>query len=306
MSMDEVSFESFCSRFATEKDCVQALYQAKWPNGFCCPRCRHPYAYVISTRRLPLYECQACRSQTSLISGTVMEGSRTPLRLWFQAIYLHARPVGINALQLSRIIGVTYKTAWLICHKIRHAMSLAERDQLLSGIVSLSDAVYSDRPVASLEWHKQEQPLIIGASSEETGKVVRIKIKKQNKVPLTSRYDSPDQEIFIRENVEPTALVRRIVKRRIGRHRDLALVRLCLEAASYLGQTFHGIGPKHLQVYLDQYCYIWNRRKQAAFLELLQFCAITRKITYPKLTGSTPVRSSRPKRHYGVASTLVG
>ncbi|WP_082034282.1 transposase [Cohnella kolymensis] len=306
MSVDAVSFESFCSRFATEKDCVLALYQAKWPNGFCCPRCRHPYAYVISTRRLPLYECQACKSQTSLISGTLMEGSRTQLRLWFQAIYLHTRPAGINALQLSRIIGVTYKTAWLICHKIRHAMSLTERDQLLSGIVSLSDAVYCDRPVPSLEWHKQEQPLIIGASGEPTGKVVRIKIKKQNKVPLKNRYDCPDQEIFIRENIDPTAQVRRIVKRRIGRQRNLALVRLCLDAESFLGHTFRGIGPKHLQVYLDQYCYIWNRHKQAVFSELLQACATTRTITYPQLTGSTLIRSSRPKRQYKVGSSLAG
>lgn len=303
--MDAVTFESFCSRFEKEEDCVQALFGAKWPNGFRCSRCDHPYAYVISTRRLPLYECQACRAQTSLISGTVMEGSRTPLRLWFQAIYLHARPAGINALQLSRIIGVTYKTAWLICHKIRHAMSLRECDQLLSGVVTLSDAVYCARYVPSLDWHRQEQPLIIGASSEETGEFVRIKIKKQSKEPLENRYDCPDQEVFIRESVHTTATVKRIVKRRIGRHRNLALVRLCLEAERFLGQTFRGIGPKHLQVYLDQFCYMWNRRKQTVCTELLRDCSITPAITYSKLTASTTLRSYRPKRQHSVASSLV-
>lgn len=126
-------------RFPTEASCVPVLFSYKWPHGFRCPNCRHPHAYVIRTRRLPLYECGSCRHQTSLTAGTIFEGSRTSLRKWIAAIWLVANPKeGINAVRLRSIIDVTYKTAWAMLHKIRTAISCADEG---SGLKSMCMAL---------------------------------------------------------------------------------------------------------------------------------------------------------------------
>jgi hypothetical protein len=219
------------------------------------------------------------------MAGTVLEGSRTPLRLWFRAIFLHERPEGVNALQLSGMLGVTYKTAWLICHKIRHGMSHHDSQELLTGLVRVSDAKLFNRMTASLAWQTPEQSVIVGSSENDQGEIQRIKMKKQNKQALHSRYASPATETFISENVHPDAVAGTIVTRRYGSIRNPAHVRIAREAEWTMARMFRGIGPKHLQAYLDQFCYVWNRRKQAVFEELLRICATTATITYPALTG---------------------
>ncbi|MFC5700047.1 transposase [Cohnella faecalis] len=75
--LDHSTFESFCHQYSSEQACAEALFHARWPDGFRCPTCRHPHYYLTRTRRLPLYECRSCRVQTSVIAGTIMEGSST-------------------------------------------------------------------------------------------------------------------------------------------------------------------------------------------------------------------------------------
>lgn len=279
-----ISLELFTSRFETEEECVHALFQIRWPEGFRCPRCQHPRAYLISSRRLPLFQCQACQKQTSLIAGTVMEGSRTPLRLWFRAILLHSQPDGINAQQLSNTIGVTYKTAWLICHKLRHCMSQINSSELLNGLVRISEAVYCKRPVPFLvDWHKQEQPLLVGASENDHGQLVHLKMEQQDKNLFHHRHQPVRADSFIRKHVAPAAAPEVIVTRRYGRNRNSMLLDIAREAEWWLGRLFQGIGPKHLQSYLDQFCYMFNRSSRPLFGELLHHCANMRTITYPNL-----------------------
>lgn len=278
-----LSFEAFSNYYDKEETCVRALFEMRWPNGFRCPRCQHPDAYVITTRRLPLFECQGCRTQTSLIAGTVMEGSRISLRRWFQAIYLHAQPEGVNALQLARIIGVTYKTAWLICHKLRHAMTQTESEELLSGLVHITEAVYAKRYVPHLSWHKQEQPLLIGGVEDDNGNIFKIKIEKQQKESINDPYTPYPVERFIERYVERKSAARAIVTRRIKRNRNWTLIHLALQVEQWLAFLFGGIGSKHLQTYLNHYCYIFNRGKKSLLKSLFQSCVQSRTITYPQL-----------------------
>jgi transposase-like protein len=294
--------EPLSTLYATEECCSRALFAAKWPDGFRCPRCDHSHTYCITTRRLPLFECRACGAQTSLIAGTIIEGSRTPLHSWFQAIFLHARPEGINALQLSRFIGVTYKTAWLICHKIRHAMQCKESQEFLTGLVRITDATLFTRTMASSAWHNQEQSVLMGSSENEQGQIFRIKIKKQNKQPLRNRYESPPVEPFISEHVSAQATQQAIVTRHYFGNRNHALLGIVREAQWELARKFRGIGTKHLQVYLDQFCYVWNRRKQVIFDDVLGLCAQTRTITYTALIGNLAVGSNRLWTHTGLAT----
>jgi len=306
------NFDDFCSRFAHEEDCVRALFRARWPDGFRCPRCGHAHAYTITTRRLPLYECRSCRTQTSLIAGTVFEGSRTPLRLWFQAMFLHVSPKTVNAKQLSELLHVTYKTAWLMLHKLRHAMSRAQASEFLCGIVRISEAIYC--PETAMRWKANEQPILIGSSENECGEITRIKMEKHAAstaaVPerprwLPRRVEPPEASGFIRRHVDPASAGNVVVTGFLGKQRNRVLLRIVYEMEQHLAWVFRGIGPKHLQAYMDQYSYTWNRKGQPMFAELLGWCASTRTVTYPALTG-TASRSVHRKRLRAWASGTAG
>jgi len=272
----------------TERECAFALFRAKWPNGFRCYRCNHHECYVITTRKLPLYQCTKCDSQNSLISGTVLQGTRTPLTSWFRAIQLHASPAGVNALQLSKIISVTYKTAWLLAHKIRHAMSQTEAKQLLTGLVKLTTVIYCRQNYGEYtlkNWHPREQSLLVGGSQSQSGWFDRIKIKICDKQALYRKKEMQNPSSFIVENVAAKARGTVAVASIQMRNRDIRLEKIPNLAQRRLADLFGGIGPKHLQVYLDQFCYAWNRMGTAMFGGLLRHCAQTRTFTYRQLVG---------------------
>ena len=104
--------------------CHSHLFTMKWPEGFRCAKCGHDQFYETKTRKLKLYECRQCGYQATVIVGTVMEKTHIDLTKWFWAVYLVAHDKrGISAIMLSEDLEVSYKTAWLILHKIRNAMS---------------------------------------------------------------------------------------------------------------------------------------------------------------------------------------
>lgn len=292
----DMTFESFCSLVQTEDDCIELLFKVKWPDGFRCPVCSHPHCHVISTRRLPLYECLKCHTQTSLISDTIFRHSRTPLRLWFLAIFLHTRWNGINALQLAETIHVTYKTAWLICHKIRFAMSRTDGEVLLDGIVRVTDALLYRRIIPPSNWREIEQPVIVGSTEDDNEEITHVKIRISPRSLRETRHSSPDTSEFIRQNVSPAAIPETIVTKRHGKVRNPELIYFCRQAEMWMAFTFRGVSLKHLQVYLDHYCYIENRRGASVYSELLRDCLCQRGIDYPTLVGIKGKRSSRPIR----------
>ena len=112
------TLQEFQARFPNEEACWEALRQARWPEGFVCPRCGHSTSSWISTRRLE--QCCRCRYQCSATAGTVFHRTRIPLLSWFWAIFFLARhKKGISALQLQRDTGLgSYQTAWTLLHKL--------------------------------------------------------------------------------------------------------------------------------------------------------------------------------------------
>jgi transposase-like protein len=283
---ETVTFEQFCRQYDNEENCINTLFNTRWPDGFRCPRCSHQYFYLITSRRLPLYECSSCHAQTSLIAGTIMEGSRTPLRLWFQAIFLHSQPEGISATHLTSVIGTTYKTAWLICHKIRHAISHADSDELLSGLVRVNWGNYGNPYNPTIFRHHQEHPLLVGASLDLNGKFTHLKIKKvQDQHLQDSHVTLYASHAFKSQHVNPEAAEVIVVNQKFSINRCRPLIAICSQAAYWINDTFKGIGPKHLQSYLDQYCYGYNMsfKSNDLFISLLQHCAITPVLTYPLL-----------------------
>ncbi len=267
---DESAFkqeeEAFRNRFKSEEDCMQFIYQAKWPDGFSCPRCGHRQAYVIRSRRLPLYECRSCRHQTSLIAGTVMEGSRTSLCKWFLAFHLVANTEqGTNAVQLSSFLQVTYKTAWAILHKIRQALSQADNANPLTGVVKGGTAFHRPfRSAASvLGLYPEQRPVFVVASLDKGAVPQQVKIKTVRPEDMEDgRIYRSAGEHFIKEHVSPDALDVDIETRRYHYQRVPFLRNYLRKARAWTNRVFNGIGPKYLQHYLDEFCFRLNLQLQ--------------------------------------------
>ena len=133
------SLVDFQRRFPDEASCAAWLFEARWPTGFRCPACDHDKGWPHGGKAFT-YECAACGRQTSVTAGTIMHGSKLPLTVWFWAAYLMAtHSNGISALQLQRLLALgSYKSAWLLCAKLRRAMVAPSR-ALLAGIAEIDE-----------------------------------------------------------------------------------------------------------------------------------------------------------------------
>ena len=147
MSINLVQFQQglsmveFMQQYGTEAKAYRALYRARWPHGFRCPVCDDRRRSRFRRGRQVYYQCRSCRHQTTLLSGTIFEATKLPLRTWLLAIHLlTATKTNMAALELKRHLGVDYKAAWRIKHKVMQAMAMREAPRQLSGFVQIDDA----------------------------------------------------------------------------------------------------------------------------------------------------------------------
>ena len=134
--LSEAAFEEL---YGTEDKCRAVVMASRWPNGFACPACGGRAYSEVTTRRL--FQCSACRLQTSLTAGTIFAATHLPLRLWFRAMYhLTQSKQGISSVELGRRLGVKQFTAWKIKHKLAQVMMERDATKQLSGRVELDDA----------------------------------------------------------------------------------------------------------------------------------------------------------------------
>ncbi len=147
MAMNRIQFQpglcmsEFFQRYGTQAQCEAALEKARWPEGFRCPRCGGTAHCVLRGGSRKLYQCNGCHHQSSLTAGTVLQGTKLGLTVWFLAIYLLSQAkTGLSALALKRHLGVSYPTAWLIHHKLMQAMAEREERYVLEGQVQVDDA----------------------------------------------------------------------------------------------------------------------------------------------------------------------
>src|SRR5487761_144414 len=133
-----LTVQQFQSQFSSEEQCLQYLSAHRWPQGFVCPRCGGGSRGYMRAKRV--HECRACGYQCSVTAGTIFHKTRVPLTGWFWAIYRMSQDKkGISALQLSKEIGVSYPTAWLMQHKIRKAMADRDQGYQLAGLVEVDE-----------------------------------------------------------------------------------------------------------------------------------------------------------------------
>ena len=147
MTMNRVQFQpglsmsKFLDRYGSEDKCEAALVAARWPQGFACPDCGSGAHSTFLREARRYWQCGACRHQCSVISGTIFEATKLPLTRWFVAMHLLTQSKNnVSALELKRHLGVCYKSAWLMKHKLMEVMRQREDSRVLDGRVEIDDA----------------------------------------------------------------------------------------------------------------------------------------------------------------------
>jgi len=254
----------FEERFASEDDCRAFWVRARWNGCVTCQACGASKVWPL--RGGELYECAQCSHQTSLTSGTLLAGTRKPFKAWFRAIFeISVHRHGISAKDLQRIMGFgSYKTAWTWLHKLRRALVRPGREPL-SAIVQLDEGLVGGKG-------SEKSMVLVGA---EPGGRVRLAHAENNDEETLKRF--ADTQVAATAAVTTDGLASYNV-RSLGQRphektvqtpeqkRESDAVQHCHWAISNLKRwllgTHHGaVSGKHLQAYLDEFAFRYNRRK---------------------------------------------
>jgi len=209
MAMNRVQFQrslslpEFMKQYGTDSQCERAMARSRWPEGFVCPKCGAQQASRFRRGRQTVWQCCRCRVQTSVTSGTPLADTKLPLRLWWLAIYLTTQAKnGISALELSRQLGVCYRTAWRIKHKLMAVMAYREIDRVLHGVVQVDDAYLGGERsgVANGQQWKNKVPFIAAVATHE-GRPMCIRL---DPVP---RFNRETLKAWAHRALAPDALV---------------------------------------------------------------------------------------------------
>jgi transposase-like protein len=291
-------------RFCTEDACIEYLAALRWPVGRVCPRCAGADGWSIRRTR---WLCGHCRYEMSVTAGTIFQDSHVPLTIWFRAMWqITSQKNGMSALGLQRVLGLgSYKTAWAMLHKLRRAMVRPGRDRL-DGVVEVDEAYWGGEETGVIGRGAEEKALIIVAAEEDGKGIGRIRLRV---IPDAS---SLSLHGFIQEAIAPGSTVRtdgwrgyfgldgyvhdRQVQSRQEEgehllprvHRVIALLKRWL-----LGTHQGAIGQEHLDAYLDEFTFRFNRRKSKSrgklFYRLAQQAVLVGPAPYATLVKPQPV-----------------
>lgn len=318
------SLIEFQDSFRDEAACIRYLVKLRWPDGFVCLACGSIDAVLLKNR--PAWQCRKCRRQTSLTAGTLMANTKLPIRTWFWAAYLmttHSN--GLSALQLSQQLGLNYRTAWLLEAKLRQAMVNPDRS-LLTGMVEVDQTEIPFRekdPPDDVGGH-EGMITVVGAVEvvdRRTGETPRwqpgrkLISTKPRRIRLQVIPDNTAAtlEAFVRANVARGSIVLtdshgsynglpglgyRHYPYLIGPmaahivlpwiHRGFSLLKRW-----GLG-VYHGLRRKHVQDYLDEYSFRFNRRRwrMVSFDKLLGLTAAHVPVAYHQHTETEPRKTA--------------
>jgi transposase-like protein len=307
------NFEEFLDWFSAEEDCAAYLEWIRWPAGFVCPKCGGTKAWRTDRG---LWHCQGCQRQSSVTVGTVFEDSRKPLRLWFHVMWLMmAQKTGLSARNLCDTYGFgSYQTAWGWLQKLRSVMIRSGRERLV-GRVEVDEAYVGGQREGTRGRGAEGKTLVLVAVEGETKKKLgRVRFR------CVEAINRDTVESFVRDYVEPGAIVvtdglsvfdklgvagfdhRTHILSTDGEaaRKQLDHVHLVISLLKrWLGGTHHGaVAPSHLQAYLDEFSFRFNRRlsqyRGKLFHRLMQQAVTTRPpgvkamyVSKPQHVGAT-------------------
>ncbi len=257
----------------TEQEAQQYLEKLRWPNGPRCPFCKLHQVTKLNGKRQGFYQCNRCRQQFTVRTGTVFERSHIPLHKWLQAVHLIcASKKGMSSLQLSRMLGITYKSAWFLAHRIRHAMS--RPGGLLTGIIEVDETYVGG---------KQHNAQRGRSTQKKTPVMALIQRDGQARTRVINSVSSRSLRKVIREHVDIEAVImtddflsyrhlddefadhHAVVHSKKEYARGPVHVNNCESFFALLKRgimgSFHHVSREHLHRYADEFAFRWNYRK---------------------------------------------
>jgi len=299
-----MSLNQFLAKYGTEQQCEAALEEIRWPQGFRCPKCASKEHYHYRRQgRVKIFQCRNCRSQTTLMEGTIFHSTKLPLTLWFQAMYFFSQNKNnVSILELKRLVGISYPTAWRMKHKLMQVMYERESTTRLSGRVEIDDAYLGgENPggkagrgsenkvpfIAAVQTNKQNHPLyaIFSQVKAFTGEEVAAWASRS----LVSSATVVSDGLWCFRSVKEIGCSQQ--REVVGKGRKSTDMECFNWVNTILGNlktaisgTYHAFNfEKYAYRYLGEYQYRFNRRFDLASL-------LPRLITAAVHTGKRPER----------------
>lgn len=303
--------------FQSEGKCREYLEELRWPHGVECPRCGYKKTSEIKKRNQ--YECVSCEYQFSVKAGTILNDSHLPLWKWFLATYLICESKkGISSKQLERTLGISYKTAWFLSHRIREAMGDVEQP-LLKGIIEIDETLIGGKIQGKGKGYRDNKAVVIGAV-ERDGQV-RLKV-----IPNVRKHHIEDfvnntaadetdyiytDELRSYNDIGDENTKHETVEHSVGEyvrgdvHTNTIEGVWSLLKRSVVG-SYHQVSLKHLPAYLDEIEFRYNNRENPfLFRDTLLIILGSDPLTYKQLTGKKgklrpgrdPIKPMDPEGH---------
>lgn len=289
------------ARFDCDSKCRAYLEYLRWGEAPTCPKCGNTDVARVGGRESVL-RCRECQQQFTVTVGTVFHDSHLPLTKWFMTVYLLTESKkGMSALQLKRMLGVGYKTAWYLCHRIRQAMTRGNgKEPKLTGTVEIDDTWIGGKRVGCGHAHTRDNKTVVVGMTERNGRLRMVVVPDLSSASIAKavrRYVSKDLEMIVSD--EFAAYVPAIgpaYKRKYRRikhahtwvegdvHTNSIENRFSLLKRGIIG-SWHRVSVKHLQRYLEEVSFRFSQRKNPALFSLtLQNLVSTDPITFKALT----------------------
>jgi transposase-like protein len=308
----DMSWMIFQEEFRSEDDCVDWLFRTRWPHDFECPKCGGKKYWQLKTRSI--YKCASCRHQVSITAGTIFHKTRIPLLKWFMLIYrMSTSKTGVSINEMKRELEINdYKTIWVMAHKVRKAMADRDAQYKLAGLVEIDESFFGPKSngkrgrgannkqlviVAVSTWTDRkgkEHPAFAHAFIAEDAKAEtiegilrRIGILDDEIEPLISSIRSDGWRSYQTASEKLDITHHRIVLRD---PKDSMKIlpwthKVIANSKAVFAGPHRGVSKKHLQSYLSEVCYRFNRCfwGRQAFHRLLFACASTTALTRDQL-----------------------
>jgi transposase-like protein len=301
---------SVAKTFATEDQALDHLIKSRWPDGVRCLACNHAKVYAIATKGKTgkpcrLFECAECGLHFSATTGTLFHDSHLPLQKWFMAMALMCEAKkGASAMQIQRHLGTTYKTSWYLCHRIRKAMEELNAEPLggQGQVVEIDETWLggSKRHHRKTSKEKRDAKVRVLGMVERGGRVRLQRVenaKTETLRPVIAANLSPDASKVVTDGAAAYTFILPKEKHVATVHeRELELTdsiqgTRTIEGAFSLFKrglvgSYHKLSKDHLDSYLQEFCWRYNRRKlQPWMFDTLLREAVTKKpMTYKTLT----------------------
>ncbi len=284
--MKQITLTDLLLKYGDENEARALLERLRWNGTPVCPRCgtiqEHKFTAREGTKthaRKGVYFCSDCRKQFTVTVGTIMESSHIPLAKWIGAFFLMcASKKGISALQMQRMLGVTYKTAWFMNHRIRFAMDESSSDMVLSGTVEADETYIGGKPrVGDGKTHTK------GRGTEKTAVMVLVERNGKARTQVIPDAQSSTLKGVIREYVDPSSRImtdehnsyKGIGKEFAGGHHTVNHGKKEYSRGDINSNTaesffallkrgvygsFHHISKQHTPKYINEFAFRWNNR----------------------------------------------